>query len=146
MVIARTEQNKSAKDRHILSLLRTLPFQAMCHNSTVSLKHLPGRENSIADAISRKQLYRFFSLSPQTVRTPTPPLAPWSPSMGSCNSRFYFSMPWLVQPKPLIALVSNISSNSAPIIRSAPCQASTYFLVHLSKSLPQLPSRSTYHR
>ena len=36
------------------------------------MKHLPGKTKEIADAISRKQFDRFFSLAQQAQRTPTP--------------------------------------------------------------------------
>ena len=55
-----------------MSLLRTLFLTAAKNNFTVSLKHLPGKINEIADALSRKQFIRFFHLVPQAQRLPTP--------------------------------------------------------------------------
>jgi hypothetical protein len=55
-----------------MEFLKTLFFIAAQHSFTVSLVHLPGRLNCIADALSRKQISRFFSLAPQTNQLPTP--------------------------------------------------------------------------
>ena len=57
--------NQSSKHPGIMDLLRTLFFIAARNNVTVSLVHLPGSLNCIADALSRNQMSRFFSLAPQ---------------------------------------------------------------------------------
>ena len=46
--------------------------QQLKNNFTVSLKHLLGKINEIADALSRKQFICFFHLAPQAQRLPTP--------------------------------------------------------------------------
>ena len=48
-------QGKSSKDQQIMCLLRKLFLTAAQHNFTVFLRHLPGRHNAIADALSRRQ-------------------------------------------------------------------------------------------
>ena len=55
-----------------MSLLRYLFLLAAKNNFTVTMKHLPGKQNDIADALSRKQYNRIFSLAPHAQRTPTP--------------------------------------------------------------------------
>ena len=64
--------NQSSRHPGIMDLLRTLFFIAARNNFTVSLVHLPGRLNCIADALSRNQMSRFFSLAPQANQLPTP--------------------------------------------------------------------------
>ena len=64
--------NQSSKHPGVMELLRTLFFIAAQHSFTVSLVHLPGQLNYIADALSRNQISRFFSLAPQANQLPTP--------------------------------------------------------------------------
>ena len=70
--IALAWQGKSSKQPKLMTLLRKSFFTAAQNNFTVTIKHLPGTKNSIADAISRMQFQRFFSLAPQANRDPTP--------------------------------------------------------------------------
>eukprot|EP00731_Ephydatia_muelleri_P033672 Em0035g9a len=72
--------NQSSRHPGIMDLLRTLFFIAARNNFTVSLVHLPGRLNCIADALSRNQMSRFFSLAPQANQLPTP--GPSTPSIS----------------------------------------------------------------
>ena len=72
LAIVNSWEGKSSKHPRIMSLLRTLFLIAAKNNFTVSLKHLPGKSNEIADALSRKQFTRFFHLAPQAERLPTP--------------------------------------------------------------------------
>ena len=66
LVIVNSWEGKSSKHPRIMSLLRMLFLTAAAKNNfTVSLKHLPGKLNEIADVLSRKQFTRFFHLAPQ---------------------------------------------------------------------------------
>ena len=67
-------QVKNSKQPKLMSLLRRLSLTAADNNFTVTLHHLPGKLNSIADALSIQQFTRFFSLAPQAdpKATPTP--------------------------------------------------------------------------
>ena len=47
-----------------MSLVQKLFFIAAKHNFTVNVKHIPGTNNSIADALSRLQMAKFFKLAP----------------------------------------------------------------------------------
>ncbi|XP_006818048.1 uncharacterized protein LOC100369622 [Saccoglossus kowalevskii] len=49
----------------INALLRRLTLTAMKHNFIVLAQFVPGRQNSIADALSRFQLQKFHSLAPE---------------------------------------------------------------------------------
>ena len=53
-------------------LLRSLFLAAARHSFWVSATHIPGRLNSIADALSRLQMQRFHTLAPLASPVPTP--------------------------------------------------------------------------
>ena len=53
-------------------LLRSLFLAAARHSFWVSATHVPGRLNSIADALSRSQVQRFRTLAPLASSVPTP--------------------------------------------------------------------------
>ena len=61
-----------SKSSLIMRLMRKLTWISAVHNFTVHAKHLPSRENSIADAISRFQMEKFRQLKPTADTVPTP--------------------------------------------------------------------------
>ena len=71
MSVVHAWTGKKSKQPRIMALLRHLFLVAAKNNFSVSLKHVPGIKNPIADAISRKQFTRLFSLAPQANRSPT---------------------------------------------------------------------------
>ena len=71
LTIVNSWEGKSSKHPRIMSLLHLLFLTAAKNNFTISLKHLPGKTNEIADALSRKQFIRFFHLAPQAEQLPT---------------------------------------------------------------------------
>ena len=56
----------------IADLFQRLFLLAANNNFTLALINVPGKENSIADALLCNQMSRFFSLAPQANRQPTP--------------------------------------------------------------------------
>ena len=56
----------------IMSLIRPLYLHAAKNCFSISFKHIFGLSNPIADALSRFQMPKFFSLHPTAVPTPTP--------------------------------------------------------------------------
>lgn len=54
----------------ILKLMRPTLMLAAESNFTISIKHIKGLDNTLADALSRYQLDRFFRLAPFGDRTP----------------------------------------------------------------------------
>jgi hypothetical protein len=62
----------TTKHKALMSLVRTLFFIAASNNFTITLQHIQGADNGIADALSRSQLLRFRSLAPDADRDPTP--------------------------------------------------------------------------
>jgi hypothetical protein len=70
--IVQAWDGKTSRQPRIMTLLRLLFLTAAKGNFTITLKHIPGIKNPIADAISRQKFTLFFSLAPQAQRTPTP--------------------------------------------------------------------------
>ena len=63
--------HKSSWDPVVSSLLRTLFLVAAQDNFNISLHHLPGKSNALADALSWNQMDRFFTLAPHADPQPT---------------------------------------------------------------------------
>ena len=59
-----------SKSPRIMSLMRYLTLTAMQSNFLVRCKHISGKSNGIADAISRFQGDRFRQLAPEASKTP----------------------------------------------------------------------------
>ena len=64
-------QAKKPKHPAITHLCRTLFLLAAKHNFNVSLKHIPGITNSLADALSRQQVQHFRKIAPGAQAEPT---------------------------------------------------------------------------
>ena len=56
--------SKSSKVTKIMDLVRKITVQTLIHNFTLNAKHVPGLDNSVADALSRFQMHRFRQLAP----------------------------------------------------------------------------------
>ena len=65
-------ESGSSRSSDLMRLVRALFFLAARHNFHVMICHIPGTNNSIADALSRMQLTRFRSLVPEANNHPTP--------------------------------------------------------------------------
>ena len=64
------------KNTDLMRLICTLFFMAARHNFTLLINHIPGVDNSVADALSRLQFHRFCQLAPEADSEPTPTPAP----------------------------------------------------------------------
>ena len=62
----------SSKNRAVMSLLRHLFLVAARGQFTISMAHIPGSRNTVADALSRNKMVLFHNLSPQADPEPTP--------------------------------------------------------------------------
>ena len=62
----------TSKNTELMRLIRTLFFTAARHNFTLLINHIPGVDNSVADALSRLQFHRFHQLAPEADPEPTP--------------------------------------------------------------------------
>ncbi len=47
-----------------MDLVRKITVQTLIHNFTLNAKHVPGLDNSVADALSRFQMHPFCQLAP----------------------------------------------------------------------------------
>ncbi|CAG2246210.1 unnamed protein product [Mytilus edulis] len=63
---------KSSKSSDVMILVRRLVLETLHHNILIKADHVPGKVNTIADAISRCQWSRFRNLAPNASLTPTP--------------------------------------------------------------------------
>lgn len=70
--VAEVISRRFCSDGPLGGLLRSLFLAAARHSFWVSAIHVPGRVNSIADALSRSQFQRFRSLAPSAAVEPTP--------------------------------------------------------------------------
>ena len=61
--------NQTSKDKKIMSVLRFLVIQCMKHNVVFRAKHVPGRDNQLADCLSRLQVNRAHKLYPNLKRS-----------------------------------------------------------------------------
>ena len=61
-----------SKIESIMKFMRKLTFIAASNNFVIHAKHVPGKDNNIADAISRFQVSRFRSLAPWADQHPLP--------------------------------------------------------------------------
>ena len=60
-----------SRDPQMMQLLRSLFFIAAWHGITVRATHIPGRDNTLADAISRNRMDVFFQQAPQASTIPS---------------------------------------------------------------------------
>ena len=74
MAIVQAWSGQSSKDPALMVLLRELFFVAAQSNFTIQLVHVPGKHNTLADALSRNLMTKFFALAPQA--DPLPSVVP----------------------------------------------------------------------
>lgn len=55
----------------IMKFMRKLIWTAACNNFVIQAKHIPGKTNLIADALSRFQMHKFRERAPAADQTPT---------------------------------------------------------------------------
>ena len=60
----------TSKDEQLMHLLRALYLVSTRYNFKVTAKHVPGKTNCLADALSRFQMSQFFQLAPQAKTKP----------------------------------------------------------------------------
>lgn len=75
-------RNGRSKVPSIMKLMRRLTFHSATHNFIIYAKHIEGKNNCIADALSRWQMSRFRVLAPQADNRPTQCLPMQSLMMG----------------------------------------------------------------
>ena len=70
---------KTTKDKHFMQLVCSLYFIAARENFTVSVSHIHGVNNTLADALSRGQVEKFKALAQLADLEPTPLPPNWEP-------------------------------------------------------------------
>ena len=65
-------ENSSAAKPEIAHLMRQMMMVAAVNNFTLTIKHVRGVDNGIADALSRFEMERFVELAPFASRNPLP--------------------------------------------------------------------------
>ena len=70
--VALALQSGSCRDPQVMRLLRLLHFVSAERQFTYTSQHIPGTENSLADAISRNSLSTAFSVQPLLAQDPCP--------------------------------------------------------------------------
>ena len=72
MAVVNIISANTSKDSLVMHLLRGLHFVCAYYNISLQACHIPGTENSTADAISRNLLQVFFERIPRARATPSP--------------------------------------------------------------------------
>lgn len=62
--------SSTSRSDHVMSFIRPLILHCLRSNIQIRARHVRGKDNSIADALSRFQWYRFRELAPQADRHP----------------------------------------------------------------------------
>ena len=69
--ISQVWDSGSSSSKPLMSLIRPLYLFAATNGFSISFKHIFGKSNPLADALSRFQMQKFFALMPQADKTPT---------------------------------------------------------------------------
>lgn len=72
MAVVTAVQKGSAKDDHVMHLLRSLWFFTSHYDVALRIIHIAGVLNTAADQLSRHNMSQFFSSNPQARLLPTP--------------------------------------------------------------------------
>ena len=73
MAVVDLLRSRTTKDTIVMHLLRCLTFYAAFYQFTFESRHVPGAQNTAADAISRHNISLFLSLVPQAMQVTIPP-------------------------------------------------------------------------
>ena len=60
----------TSQSERVMGLIRAFTLRALRYNILVHARHIPGLDNSIADALSRQQMDRFRQLAPEARELP----------------------------------------------------------------------------
>ena len=71
MAVVRAWHSGSCKDKNLMSLIRPLFLFCASNSITLSLKHVPGKKNVLADLLSRLQVLKFRQKYPQADLAPS---------------------------------------------------------------------------
>lgn len=84
-----------ARDEKIMHMLRCLLFVAAHFNFWLTATHIAGRDNTLADALSRNNMSRFYSQAPRAIN-PSPSRIPSEiPHLLFVNPPDWLSPSWM---------------------------------------------------
>ena len=89
-------RSRTSKEPHIMHLLRCLFFIEAKHQFTMSIVHIAGVDNDLADDLSRNQLPSFLQKAPQAQPLPTP-IPPRLPELLLDTASMWTSPNWMRQ-------------------------------------------------
>ena len=72
MAVVHILRSHQSKDPTVMHLVRCLSLIESTYDFTIVSEHLPGKHNSLADALSRNSIAYFLSYCPQAQVDPTP--------------------------------------------------------------------------
>ncbi|XP_061191730.1 uncharacterized protein LOC133199966 [Saccostrea echinata] len=86
MAVVQVLNNSTSKSNKVMKIVRELVLITLQYNITIKAQHIPTKQNSIADCISRSQWTKFHQLAPDAEQWPTQ-LPPqiwniWSPNQS----------------------------------------------------------------
>ena len=112
----------TTKRRSLMALVRALFFIAASQNFTVVLQHIPGVNNSITDALSRFQFYRFHRLATaaDTDPTPTPLIKTTTRGINYSTSKRWASLHPPSRPTGLGYITMSGSVGSTTVLHGEP--------------------------
>ena len=93
MAVVMGLKHGSCRDHHLAFLLRELTLIAITNHFTFTAIHIPGSNNTLADALSRFNFQAFFAAAPDadSISSPLPPGAlhyllfpPWIKAGSTC--------------------------------------------------------------
>ena len=61
---------QSSKSKRVMMLIRRMVLLLLKYNIMFKAQHIIGKENNIADSLSRKQFQRFIQLAPEADKDP----------------------------------------------------------------------------
>lgn len=61
---------QSSKSKRVMMLIRRMVLLLLKYNIMFKAQHIIGKENNIADSLSRKQFQRFIQLAPEADKYP----------------------------------------------------------------------------
>lgn len=71
-VVVDVINTKRSKSPRMMDLVRNLTLTTLHNNTYIKAEHIPGKLNSVADALSRFQMQRFVELAPSADKVPLP--------------------------------------------------------------------------
>ena len=89
----------SSRDKSLTHLLGCIVFLAAKHGFELTASHIPGKQNTLADAISRNNLKQFYSQAPKIMDENPIPVPAGLPQLLYVSQPDWLSLAWTSQFK-----------------------------------------------